>query len=107
MQKSANITTNCNRAASQWAGIKAALSSAKNCVILTGAGVSAESGIPTFRGEGGLWRKYSAPALASPSAFKSNPSLVWEFYHHRREVARTKHPNLVNKRSYHILNTIF
>lgn len=62
-------------------------------VILTGAGVSAESGVPTFRGAGGLWRRFSAPDLASPHAFLRDPSLVWEFYHYRREVMITKEPN--------------
>ncbi|XP_032783233.2 NAD-dependent protein deacylase [Daphnia magna] len=66
-------------------------------VILTGAGVSAESGVPTFRGAGGLWRIYSATDLATPSAFRSNPSLVWEFYHHRRENVASKHPNNAHK----------
>ncbi|XP_057369586.1 NAD-dependent protein deacylase isoform X2 [Daphnia carinata] len=66
-------------------------------VILTGAGVSAESGVPTFRGAGGLWRTYSAIDLATPSAFRSNPSLVWEFYHHRRETVASKHPNNAHK----------
>jgi hypothetical protein len=42
-------------------------------------------GIPTFRGSGGLWRKYDAMSLASYSAFKTNPSRVWQFYHYRRE----------------------
>lgn len=45
---------------------------------LGGAGVSAESGVPTFRGAGGYWRTYNATDLATPSAFRSNPSLVWE-----------------------------
>lgn len=66
-------------------------------VVLTGAGVSAESGIPTFRGAGGYWRKYQAQNLATPEAFRSNPSLVWEFYHHRREVALSKQPNEVGQ----------
>nr|CAD7452334.1 unnamed protein product [Timema tahoe] len=61
--------------------------------ILTGAGVSAESGVPTFRGAGGFWRKYVAQDLATPEAFTRNPSLVWEFYHYRRELVLTKHPN--------------
>ena len=63
---------------------------------MTGAGVSAESGVPTFRGEGGLWRTWKAQDLASPSAFARDPSLVWEFYHYRREVMATKHPNPVS-----------
>ncbi|MCO5612459.1 hypothetical protein L7F22_066726 [Adiantum nelumboides] len=54
--------------------------------VLTGAGVSAESGIPTFRGEGGLWRSWSATELATPEAFAVDPSLVWEFYHYRRVI---------------------
>ncbi|XP_046456725.1 NAD-dependent protein deacylase [Daphnia pulex] len=69
------------------------LQKANSVVILTGAGVSAESGVPTFRGAGGLWRTYSAQNLATPSAFRSNPSLVWEFYHHRRENMASKSPN--------------
>ncbi|CAF1191619.1 unnamed protein product, partial [Didymodactylos carnosus] len=69
------------------------LSKSKSIVVLTGAGVSAESGVPTFRGEGGLWRKYQATDLATPQAFHKNPSLVWEFYHYRRELVQTKHPN--------------
>ena len=43
------------------------------------------TGIPTFRGIGGLWRKYDAIGLATPQAFKENPSRVWQFYHYRRE----------------------
>ncbi|XP_034232116.1 NAD-dependent protein deacylase sirtuin-5, mitochondrial-like [Thrips palmi] len=65
----------------------------KNIVVLTGAGVSAESGIPTFRGSGGFWRKYQATDLATPTAFKRDPSLVWEFYHYRREVVMAASPN--------------
>ena len=52
------------------------LSRAKHIVILTGAGVSAESGVPTFRGAGGFWRTYQAQQLATPEAFDENPSLV-------------------------------
>lgn len=60
---------------------------------MTGAGVSAGSGIPTFRGAGGLWRSYEATSLATPDAFRQNPSLVWEFYHWRREVVSHAKPN--------------
>jgi len=66
---------------------------AKHVVVLTGAGVSAESGVPTFRGAGGFWREYQAQALATPQAFHKDPSLVWEFYHYRREVMLEKQPN--------------
>ncbi|KAG9034394.1 hypothetical protein FRB95_013302 [Tulasnella sp. JGI-2019a] len=60
------------------------LSNSKNIVILAGAGLSAGSGIPTYRGAGGIWRKYDAMSLATPEAFKENPSRVWQFYHERR-----------------------
>ncbi|CAF0950157.1 unnamed protein product [Adineta steineri] len=69
------------------------LANARSVLVLTGAGVSAESGVPTFRGSGGLWRQYRATDLATLTAFNRSPSLVWEFYHYRREVVRTKQPN--------------
>ncbi|KAJ7591313.1 NAD-dependent protein deacylase [Mycena floridula] len=59
---------------------KACLASAKNIIAVAGAGLSAASGIPTFRGTGGLWRKYDAISLATPEGFAANPSLVWQFY---------------------------
>ncbi len=62
-------------------------------VVLTGAGVSAESGIPTFRGAGGLWRKYRTTDLATPQAFRRDPGLVWEFYNWRREMMAACEPN--------------
>ncbi|MBN3298963.1 SIR5 deacylase, partial [Amia calva] len=68
-------------------------SKAKHIAIITGAGVSAESGVPTFRGAGGYWRKWQSQDLATPEAFSRNPSRVWEFYHYRREVMLTKDPN--------------
>ncbi|RVE42433.1 hypothetical protein evm_012909 [Chilo suppressalis] len=81
------------RQSSDMAKFRDTLKSAKNIVFLSGAGISAESGIPTFRGAGGFWRKYQASALATPGAFNNNPSLVWEFYHYRREVAAKCEPN--------------
>ncbi|CAH1391612.1 unnamed protein product [Nezara viridula] len=66
---------------------------ANKVLVLSGAGISAESGIPTFRGSGGLWRTYRSQELATPGAFKKSPSLVWEFYHYRRELVLTKQPN--------------
>ncbi|KAL3685810.1 hypothetical protein R1sor_003832 [Riccia sorocarpa] len=71
----------------------AVLAKARKITVLTGAGVSAESGIPTFRGEGGLWRTWSATELATPEAFRENPSLVWEFYHYRRCIVAKARPN--------------
>ena len=62
-------------------------------LVLTGAGVSAESGIPTFRGAGGLWRTFRAMDLATPEAFARDPALVWSFYAERRAQAGTCAPN--------------
>ncbi|KAI7836538.1 hypothetical protein COHA_009603 [Chlorella ohadii] len=76
-----------------FASFQAALAAAKHVVILTGAGVSAESGIPTFRGAQGLWRSFDPMALATPQAFVRNPGLVWEFYSWRRDVAAACAPN--------------
>lgn len=61
--------------------------------FFTGAGVSAESGIPTFRGSEGLWRKYNPMDLATPEAFQRNPKLVWEFYDERRQNIARAEPN--------------
>lgn len=69
------------------------LRSSKNIIAVAGAGLSAASGIPTFRGAGGMWRKYNAMSLATPEGFSKNPSLVWQFYHYRREAALKAQPN--------------
>lgn len=61
--------------------------------VLTGAGISAESGIPTFRGAGGLWRTYRVEEVGTPDAWRRDPRLVWEFYSMRRRVAGAAHPN--------------
>jgi NAD-dependent deacetylase len=60
---------------------------------LTGAGISAESGIPTFRGPGGLWRNFRAEDLATPEAFARDPKLVWEWYLWRRGLIAAAEPN--------------
>lgn len=62
-------------------------------LALTGAGVSAESGVPTFRGAGGLWNNRRFEELASPEGFLSDPALVWQFYSERRAKAATVQPN--------------
>ncbi len=66
---------------------------AKHVAVLTGAGISAESGVPTFRGEGGLWKQYRAVDLATPEGFARDPELVWEFYNWRRETIGPCSPN--------------
>jgi len=68
----------------------------KNCskvVVLTGAGISAESGVPTFRGKEGLWGKFKPEQLASMDAFMSSPKIVWEWYNWRRELIARVKPN--------------
>ena len=69
------------------------LRSARSMVVVTGSGVSAGSGVPTFRGEGGLWRQYRPEDLATPEAFAHNPQLVWEWYDWRRSVIARCRPN--------------
>lgn len=66
---------------------------ARSLTILTGAGISADSGVPTFRGADGLWHNFRAEDLATPEAFERNPRLVWEWYNWRRELIATKQPN--------------
>ncbi|MHC1729338.1 MAG: NAD-dependent deacetylase [Syntrophobacteraceae bacterium] len=66
---------------------------AKHVAVLTGAGISAESGVPTFRGDGGLWKQFRAVDLATPEAFSRDPRLVWEFYNWRRELVAPLDPN--------------
>lgn len=65
----------------------------RNIVILTGAGVSAESGIDTFRDGGGLWEQHRVEDVATPEAFARDPDLVLRFYDMRREAIQTKQPN--------------
>src|SRR6185295_15622531 len=73
--------------------VRGKISSAKAIAVLTGAGISADSGVPTFRGEDGLWRNFRAEDLATPEAFERDPKLVWEWYNWRRELIATKQPN--------------
>ncbi|CAL8091169.1 unnamed protein product [Calicophoron daubneyi] len=87
------LMANCAHLSTDLNAFKDILSKARNVVVLTGAGISAESGVPTFRGAGGLWRNYVAQDLATEYAFYDNPGLVWEFYHYRREVVRKTEPN--------------
>lgn len=73
--------------------LKALLKPSTRVCVLTGAGVSKESGVPTFRDKDGLWQKFKPEELANMNAFLANPDLVWEWYQHRRQVVRTVEPN--------------
>jgi NAD-dependent deacetylase len=69
------------------------LRAASSVVALTGAGISAESGIPTFRGPDGLWKNFKPEELATPQAFAKDPRLVWEWYDWRRSLIAKAEPN--------------
>ncbi len=66
---------------------------AKSVVFFTGAGISAESGIPTFRGKDGIWNKLKPEELANFDAFIRNPEMVWEWYSHRKKIIHESQPN--------------
>jgi NAD-dependent deacetylase len=70
-----------------------ALKRANRVMIITGAGISAESGIPTFRGADGLWRNFKPEELATPAAFQRQPRTVWEWYDWRRGLCAQARPN--------------
>ncbi|KAF2130668.1 NAD-dependent deacetylase sirtuin-5 [Dothidotthia symphoricarpi CBS 119687] len=72
---------------------QAHLNQSTRILALVGAGLSASSGLPTFRGAGGLWRTHEATSLATPEAFGMNPGLVWQFYSYRRHMALKAKPN--------------
>jgi NAD-dependent deacetylase len=73
------------------------IAQAEGVTILTGAGISAESGVSTFRGAGGLWNNFRAEDLATPEAFARDPRLVWEWYNWRRESIAKALPNPAHK----------
>lgn len=73
------------------------MGSIRNIVILTGAGISAESGIDTFRGGGGLWEQHRVEDVATPQAFERDPELVLRFYDMRRAAIQTKQPNVAHE----------
>jgi len=77
--------------------IKDRIKDIKKIVFVTGAGISQESGIPTFRGKDGLWRNYDVMKLATIDAFYDNPKLVWEWYNDRRRNIFAAQPNLGHK----------
>ena len=69
------------------------LAQAKSLLVITGAGISAESGIPTFRGADGLWKNYRAEELATLDAFERDPETVWQWYDWRRSIIGKAEPN--------------
>ena len=69
------------------------LTHASAIAVLTGAGISADSGVPTFRGADGLWRNFRAEDLATPEAFARDPRVVWEWYDWRRQLVAGAQPN--------------
>ena len=69
----------------------------KNLVILTGAGVSAESGVPTFRASDGLWEGHRVEDVATPEGFSADPALVQDFYNQRRRQLASVHPNAAHR----------
>lgn len=73
--------------------VRSILQAARKVLVITGAGISAESGIPTFRGEGGYWHGHRAEDLATPEGFKKNPRLVWDWYCERRALILQAQPN--------------
>ncbi len=80
-------------AAADMASFHAYLQRSERILALLGAGLSAASGLPTFRGAGGLWRAHDATSLATPEAFARDPVLVWRFYSYRRHHALGAAPN--------------
>jgi len=73
--------------------LAAALRGARSVCVLTGSGISAESGLPTFRGVGGLWRAHRVEELASPQGFARDPVLVWTWYNERKAAHQRAAPN--------------
>ena len=77
----------------QLRALAARIRDARRVTVMTGAGISAASGVPTFRGPGGLWRTHRPEDLATPEAFAHDPGLVWEWYAWRREKVASCEPN--------------
>lgn len=84
---------------SDFSKLKNILNAAKQVIILSGAGISAESGVPTFEKPEGLWRKMEATILYNPVTFREDPGLVWEYYHYIRELVLKAQPNAVRTKS--------
>jgi NAD-dependent deacetylase len=92
-EPAATVVTQTIDSPSALEALGARIGAARTITILTGAGVSAASGVPTFRGAGGLWRSFRAEDLATAEAFRRDPRLVWEWYDWRRSVIASCLPN--------------
>jgi len=79
------------------------IAKSRHCVVFTGAGMSAESGVPTFRGRGGLWERYRPEELATPEAFARDPVLVWKWYKWKHFVTRVEQNFNVLAKAYYIV----
>ena len=77
--------------------MRIAIDSSTHVLVLTGAGISAESGVPTFRDAGGLWEGHDVTAVASPEGFARDPLLVWRFYSQRRAAMTGIEPNAAHR----------
>jgi NAD-dependent deacetylase len=86
--------------------INVRLTSKERLFVLTGAGISAESGLATFRGSGGLWNGHRVEEVATPEAWQANPALVWRFYSQRRRDASAANPNAAHLALAKIENTL-
>ena len=90
-------TSTFNQHSEEFQRLLQVVNKAKNIMVITGAGISAESGIPTFRGEGGWWRSRNPEELATLKAFKADPRFVWEWYEYRRELVAKAEPNSAHR----------
>jgi NAD-dependent protein deacetylase/lipoamidase len=79
------------------ARVGAALGAARRVLVISGAGISAESGIPTFRSEGGWWKGENPEELATLASFKSRPEKIWEWYDYRRQLVARAEPNAAHR----------
>lgn len=92
-----NPTATFDPESQQFSQVVEAVRRAKNIMVITGAGISAESGIPTFRGPGGWWKSKNPEELATMKAFKADPLFVWEWYEYRRELVAKAEPNAAHR----------
>src|SRR4051794_38873073 len=94
--KERHPTHNTINASTSISEFQQVLASSTRVLALCGAGLSASSGLDTFRGAGGMWRNHEATSLATPEAFEDDPGLVWLFYSYRRHKALEAKPNMAH-----------